>query len=339
MTETGSLAYELLSQMDRMTWDRFGQIALENAAENKSQFSHGQSVAALRNADIKGDSAIVIAAGPSLKRRNPAQELLANSYDGAVIVTESAIPYCLRNGLTPDLAVTVDPGRERVIRWLGDPELTSEKLEQDDYFARQDQDDAFADQLRANEEILELMARHGKDIRIALSTTSAPVLVNRVRDIGMQVYWWNPMLDDPDDPQSVTAELQRSNKFPAINAGGNVGSACWMFADAVLQKKRVGLTGMDFSYYDGTPYSRTQYYHEARALMGDGDLAPLFPRFFNPQVKKWFFTDPAYLWYRECFLEMLEDSDCETYNCTEGGILFGANIMLTPLIEFLKIKA
>ena len=52
-----------------------------------------------------------------------------------------------------------------------------------------------------------------------------------------------------------------------------------------------------------------------------------------------FYTDPAYLWYCQSFLELAKDADCETYNCTEGGILFGDNIKFVPLAEFLGAQA
>jgi hypothetical protein len=55
----------------------------------------------------------------------------------------------------------------------------------------------------------------------------------------------------------------------------------------------------------------------------------------NPAVGETWFTDPAYYWYREIFLEMVGDAACETYNCTEGGILFGPGIQTVPLDTFL----
>jgi hypothetical protein len=95
------------------------------------------------------------------------------------------------------------------------------------------------------------------------------------------------------------------------------------------------LTGVDFSYYDGTPYPNTQYYREAVELVGEENLGSLFIRIHNPHLDQWFFTDPAYMWYRQCFLELVPDPDCQTYNCTEGGILFGPGIDFIPLSAFL----
>jgi hypothetical protein len=244
--------------------------------------------------------------------------------------------YLLRAGIVPDLVVTLDPHPKRIVRWFGDPDLKPENLGVDDYFARQDMDRAFADELRANEEILALLDRHGKGMRIALSTSASPAVVSRALACGMRIYWWNPMYDDPDMPGSVTRGLQAMNRLPCVNAGGNVGAACWMMAHAVLAKKHVGLAGMDFAYYCDTPYRNTQYYREAVALVGEEGLDSIYIRVFNPHLQQWFYTDPAYMWYRNVFLEMALEADCVTYNCTEGGILFGDNVRFVRLRDFLS---
>ena len=144
------------------------------------------------------------------------------------------------------------------------------------------------------------------------------------------------MYDEPSDPESITRKIYDLNGFPCLNAGGNVGSACWMMSDAVLGKRHVALTGVDFSYYADTPYSKTQYYHEAVDLVGEENLDSIFMHIFNPHLKASFYTDPAYMWYRNCFLEMAKEAECITYNCTEGGILFGENILFVPLESFLN---
>ena len=176
-------------------------------------------------------------------------------------------------------------------------------------------------------------------MRIAVCSSIAPEVADRILATGMEVYWWNPMWDDPDLEGGVTWKLQEMNGLPAVNAGGNVGTACWMMADAVLGIGHVALTGMDFSYYDGTPYLNTQYYREAVDLVGEENLGSIFMRVRNPHTDTWFFTDPAYMWYRESFLELAADADCKTYNCTGGGILFGEPVEFIPLEEFLQTFA
>ncbi|OGN10639.1 MAG: hypothetical protein A3J46_05530 [Candidatus Yanofskybacteria bacterium RIFCSPHIGHO2_02_FULL_41_11] len=39
---------------------------------------------------------------------------------------------------------------------------------------------------------------------------------------------------------------------------------------------------------------------------------------------------------QKIFLDLAREADCITYNCTEGGILFGDSIQFIPLSEFLS---
>jgi hypothetical protein len=339
--EPGELGMALAADMGRITLDKIGDTGLNNAHKNLRLLDRGLSLKELRNAPLGGNNqAVIIAAGPSLHKTNVAQKLKSpQRYDGAIIVPDSAMLYCLRNEIIPDLVVTLDPHPKRIVRWFGDPDLSQADLDSDDYFSRQDMDPAFADQMRVNDEVMELLEKYGKKIKIALSTSSSEAVVQRVIDIGMEVYWWNPMYDDPDLPDSETLKLHKLNGLPCLNAGGNVGSACWMIADAVLEKQHVALTGMDFSYYEDTPYINTQYYYELLELVGEEQLDTVYMRIFNPHLKKWFYTDPAYMWFRKSFLEMSADASCATYNCTGGGILFGENIIFTSLDDFLSGSA
>ena len=337
---SGELGLKFVAVMEQITMDRIGDIGIANARDNVQYLNRGKNLKALREESLgEGNCALIIAAGPSLKRHNVAPQLKKSGYDGAIIATDSALRYCLHHKIVPDLIVTLDPHAKRIVRWFGDRDLKESDLRMDDYFSRQDMDSAFADELRANHEIIELIDRYGKQMRIALSTSTSKSVVNRVLETGMKIYWWNPMYDDPDAPNSLTRRLYDLNGLPSVNAGGNAGTACWMMAHAVLGKRHVALTGVDFSYYDGTPYKNTQYYYEARDLVGEDNLDQFFIRVYNPYLKKWFYTDPAYMWYREIFLEMAKETECVTSNCTEGGILFGDPIRFISLDNFLNEMA
>jgi hypothetical protein len=334
--EGGSLGFELVANMDRMTRDRYGSLAGENVARNQPLLHLGRSLAELAGETVgRGDGAIVIAAGPSIRRHDPIRFIRDSGYSGAVIATDSALAYCLRNGVVPDLVVTLDPHAKRIVRWFGDPELTEECLRADDYYRRQDMDTVFADEMANNRALMALMDEHGPKIRIALCTAASEAVVRRVTGSGMKVYWWNPMVDDPAEPDSESRAFYRMNKMPLVNTGGNVGTACWMMAHAVLGKRHVAVTGMDFAYYDDTPYNATQYYHEAVALVGEENLDRVYMRMLNPHTGTWFYTDPAYMWYRQSMLEMVADADCRTYNCSGGGIFFGEGVEFLPLQDFL----
>ena len=281
-------------------------------------------------------SAIVIAAGPSLHRKNPVRTILKNGYDGEVVAVDGALGHCLRNGLVPDYVVTLDPHPTRVCRWFGDSEL--ESRQDDDYFRRQEMDPYLGvNEYARNKELIDLVNRHGPRIKAIISTSVAPAVTRRCLEAGMELYWWNPIFDDVEDPESMTQTVYRLNKVPCMVSGGNVGSAAWIFVHQVLRRKEVALVGMDLSYTPDTPIEKTQYSKEIQDLFGE-KAADAFIHVYNPYLKETWYADPAYYWYRQTFLEMAREADCVTFNCTEGGILFGDPIRFVPLLKFFTTR-
>ena len=122
------------------------------------------------------------------------------------------------------------------------------------------------------------------------------------------------------------------NKLPLINTGGNVGSASWMIADQVFRFNKIVLLGMDYSYYIDTPISSTQYYDAIEKVTKDKiEMRKFYKKIVNPHMKKSFYTDHVYLWYRKNFFEMVDNTDSSTINCSQAGILFNKRILWTSL--------
>jgi hypothetical protein len=333
------LGAKLAAQMGEFTMDRIGAMSLENAEHNMPRIMEDESILALQSTPLaKGDSAIIIAAGPSIHRFDTARMIKESGFDGIIITTESAMAWCLRNDIAPDLVVTVDPHPDRIVRWFGDPNLNQDAIDKDDYYERQDMDPALRkDQLEFNRTLIELIDKHGPNISVAMASSASQAVAQRARESGMTAYWWNPMYDDYDVPDSLTRKLHKGNKLPCLNAGGNVGTAAWVIAHAVLGKTKIGLLGIDFGYYGDTTYRETQYYYELIDLIGEENLSRAFTHIHNPFIDKEFFTDPTYLWYRNAFLEMTADAVSEgvkTYNCTGGGILFGPGVEFETFDNF-----
>jgi hypothetical protein len=330
------LGRRIAARLDQATFERIAPLALANAELNRPRIR--RSLLELAAAPPgEGSAALVIAAGPSLHRRRSLERLRERGFRGAVVAVDGALGSCLRQGVVPDLVVSVDPHGERIVRWFGDPALTAPPA--DDYFRRQEMDPAHGrDELAANRQLLDLVDRHGPDLAVAIATSAAPAVVDRCEKAGMALYWWNPMYDDYETPGSLSRRLHTANGLPCLNGGGNVGTAAWVIAHAVLGKTRVGLIGMDLSYAPGTPYAQTQYYPELKALLGER-YAEAFVHVDNPHVAETWFCDPAYYWFRDVFLEMAREAGCRTFNCTEGGILFGPGVEVTPLERFLEGSA
>jgi len=327
------LGKKIARTLEGATFERIAAAGLANAELNHPRI--GRSVLDLAREPLgESDSALVVAAGPSLRRRRSLERLRDMAFRGTIVAADGALGACLRAGVVPHVVVSVDPHAGRIVRWFGDPSLTAAPT--DDYFRRQEMDVAHAeDEVGANRALVELVNRHGPAIRAAVSTSASPAVTGRCEQVGMALYWWNPMYDDYEAADSLSRRLYRMNGLPCINGGGNVGTAAWVLAHAVLGKRRVGIIGMDFAYTPDTPYEKTQYYPELVELLGDR-FKDAFIHLENPFLGETWFTDPAYYWYREVFLQMVGEAGCDTYNCTEGGLLFGPGIRTVPLEEFVQ---
>ena len=327
------LAQELIDQMPELTALRHSSIAWENTELNQPYIK--QTINDLRL--FEGDeSAIVISGGPSLHRQDSVRRIVNSDYKGTIICVDGSLSHCLRNGLVPDFVLTLDPNRTRVVRWFGDPDYSLEKEDKDDYFRRQEMDPYLgAKEIERNLELIELVDKYGPRIKSIIATSVSQSVTNRCIQSGMDLYWWNPVYDDFDNPESLTRKAFRLNKAPCLVTGGNVGTTAWVFGHAVLKKQIMALVGMDFSYLPGTPLGKTQYGREIAELFGEA-AEEAFVEIYNPYLKENWFTDPAYYWYRASFLEMVNVTQCQTINCTEGGILFGDGLEFISLDEFLS---
>ena len=335
--EVPNLGINLARGLTEITLEKCARAGLENAQLNLPYCTRSVLDLAQAIGPVDGRSAIVVAAGPSLHRNGVADRIKEAGYQGILVATESAMAYCLRNGLVPHLVVTLDPHAKRIVRFFGDSDLSREDLEGDDYFRRQDLDPELGkDELARNAELVSLVNKYGPRIKVAVASCASTAVVRRCIEAGMELFWWNPLYDDYEATDSITRKVQALNGMPCLNAGGNVGTASWVVAHSVLGMKEVALVGMDLSYYEDTDYVNTQYYYELLDLVGEERIAEVFIHIENPYLKKTWYTDPTYYWYREAFLEMAPEAPCRTCNCTEGGILFGKGIDFISLRQFLN---
>jgi Protein of unknown function DUF115 len=327
------LGRKIAQALEAATFERVAGVGLANAEANRPRIA--RSVLELAETPLgAGEAAVVVGAGPSLRRRRSLERLRAFGFTGTIVAADGALGSCLRAGVVPHVVVSVDPHPDRIVRWFGNPALTAAPV--DDYFRRQEMDaEHRQDELGANRALVELVDVYGPKIKVAAATSAAPAVVERCEQARMELYWWNPMYDDYDRPDSLSRRLWKSNGLPCLNGGGNVGTAAWVLTHAVLGKKRIGLVGIDLGYAPGTPYEKTQYYPELRELLGDR-YQEAFIHTADPATGEVWFSDPAYHWFRDVFLEMAREADCETFNCTEGGLLAGPGVTAVTLDGFLK---
>lgn len=329
-----TLGIELSKGMVEGTLRKTAGVGLANAKANLPYIK--KTILDLQRAPgtRRPGSVVVVGGGPSLHRKNPALLLREAGYQGQIVAADAALGYCLRNGVVPHYVVTVDPHPHRIIRWFGDPFVESRPP--DDYYTRQDIDPIHREnELRANELLLRLVNEHGKSIKAVIATSTDPGITQRCLDVGMELFWWNPLYDDYEAPGSYSRRVHELTGVPCMVTGGNVGASSFVFANAILDAEEVALVGFDFGYAPGTPPFNTQSYYELLDLLGDR-IAEAFIDIRNPHTGETWISDPTHYWYRKIFLEIVGVAGCRTFNCTEGGTLFGDGVEFTTLKEFLE---
>lgn len=282
-------------------------------------------------------SAIIISAGPSLHKFDVLKKLKNSNYKGCIVAIDGSLVKCLKNGIIPDYVLTLDPHPTRIVRWFGDYDF-EENTRHDDYFSRQDLDVEFRNNsIKENQENIDLVNKYASQIKLVICSSAPRNVVKRAIDAGFDMYWWNPIVDDPQKPESLTRKIYNINKKSCMNTGGTVGTAAWVFANAILNIPKIAITGMDLGYHSETPIEMTQTYYELQEFVSTREeLEQLFPKFNFPLTGEQFYTDPTYFWYRKNFLELHSRAAGKTYNCSEAGTLFDNNISCITLNEFLQ---
>ena len=285
----------------------------------------------------KQRSAIVVSAGPSLHKFNVLEKLKNSDYKGAIVAIDGSLVKCLKNGIIPDYVLTLDPHPTRIVRWFGDDDF-EENTRNDDYFCRQDLDVEFRNNsIKENQANIELINQYADQIKLIICSSAPENVVKRAIEAKFDMYWWNPIVDSPQDPNSLTRRIHSINKKSCMNTGGTVGTAAWVFANAILKIPEIAITGMDLGYHEETPIEMTQTYYELQEFVSSREeLESLFPKFTFPLTGESFYTDPTYFWYRKNFLELLSLASGNSYNCSEAGTLFSENIQCLKFDEFLN---
>ena len=314
---------ELVLSLTQTGLDWHRDTIIRNSLMNVPHITH-----TLRSVPEDPRPCLIISGGPSLYREKMLKRIAKHSSpEFTIVAADSAYVQCLRHDVLPDYVVTLDPHPTRMVRWFGDPDLEA-NLNGDDYFARQDLDVSFREnQAVANEENIKLVDSYRAPL--VISSTSPSNVVKRTAS--HKRYWFAPLVDDPDEEDSITRKICEATDLPAMNTGGTIGTAAWVFANSILKSENIAVVGMDFGYYYDTPIEQTQSWH---MLNGDREY---YPSYVNPDGQR-FFTDPTYWWYRQNFLDLLEANDKTVSNCSGAGLLYGDRVAWRVFEEWLGYK-
>jgi len=338
MSDKISIEFDsLVKKIPNIGYDWHKKELIKNANLNKKFI--GRNIQEIPEiSKIKKDSCIIISAGPSIHKQQSIKKILDSNYTGTTIAVDGSYVSCIKAGLFPDFVITMDPHPTRVVRWFGDPDFEKHTIN-DDYFTRQDLDlDFREDSVLHNKEIINLVDKNSQKSKLIISSTSSSTVTKRVIDTNFKdIFWYNPLVDDPEKKNSITRNLWELNKLPCINTGGTVGTVAWLIAASNLKFESIGLVGMDFGYHNEIPFDETQTYYELIDYVGSNiDFEKYFLFTENPVNGLKYYTDPTYYWYKKNFLDIVgRIPNAKTYNCTDGGTLVESPITLVKLDEFL----
>jgi hypothetical protein len=277
-------------------------------------------------ASFSENSAIVIGRGPSVKKHKHL-EIIANSdYKGCIVCGDGSLISALRAGITPDkfpkfYVLTIDPlERQRMLY-----------------------DDPIVD-------------KYGKTINGIFSVVSHPSAVSRARQAGIKIHWVHSLFDYNEGKKSfnqLSATMVRAKNhkdgLPAIQTGGNVGTAAWFVAWQILKCRTVALVGINHGWEEDDPWEKIIAHGrtEDPKMYGDNILvnvdknspsfAKLFKKIYNPEFNCYCIVDPLFQFYSNALKEFIARSPewITTINATEGGSIFGERIKCMRLQQFL----
>ncbi len=319
---------ELVNEITRIGYEWHRDTIVINAEENSA--SVNQTIS-----DIKPDEkpSLIISAGPSLYRQKVLTRIF-NRFHGNIIATDGSYIQCLKAGVIPEYVVTLDPHPHRMVRWFGDPDF-EKNAEGDDYFERQDLDVNFrANAAKENDKNIELVNQYAYKSKFIVGLSSPQNVVSRLQAAGVEPYWFTPLVDNPKDPKSLTYRMFEETQVRAMNTGGTVGTASWVFAHSILKSSLVGVVGMDFGYAMETPFKETQSYNMLKDYPNISEFYPHYTGFWGEA-----FTDPTYWWYRENILDLLKANKARLINCSGEGLFFGPGVGCMDLEQWLAYSA
>ena len=310
---------ELCNTLTKRGYDWHRERIVANSLANAKHV-----VKTIRDIPADPKPVLVISAGPSLYKQNILKRIY-NRFTGTIVATDGAYIQCLKAGILPDYVLTLDPHPTRMVRWFGDPDYVRNSAG-DDYFDRQDLDIAFRENsAKENAENIETVDRHKAPLVIC--TTAPENVVARTAQFDR--FWFAPLVDSTARP-GLTRRLVQATNCPAMNTGGTVGTASWVFAHTVLKSPLIGVVGMDMGYAMDTPFTETQSYN---MLKDYPNLHEMYPHYTGPWGEA--YTDPTYWFYRDNFLDLLKANKARIVNASEGGLLFGDGILCTTLDQWL----
>ncbi len=290
------------SFFEKNHFERYVKNFTENLDQITSQFSSRELDPEHNFKNMKIDSAIVIGRGPSMKKHNHLDILSKSNFSGYIVCTDGALIQTLKSGVTPEkfpnfVVVTVDTEEDEV-----------------NFF---------------NDEIVD---KYGDQIKGIFSTLVNPKVIKRAINSKIKIHWVHPLFDLQEGKKSfnnISALIVRAKKngigLPAIQTGGNVGTAAWFVSWQILKCKNIGLIGINHGWEEDdsweTIISHGNVFDDLNIDKTSDTFQKLFPKIHNPDFNTYCILDPIFQYYSSALKEFILRSPraVTTINATEGG--------------------
>jgi len=274
----------------------------------------------IQNFEKEKNSAIVIGRGPSINKFEHLKLLAESNYQGNIVCSDGILSNALKAGVTPDkfpkfFVVTIDPYP----------------------FVKKHYED-------------EIIKSYGSKIKGIFTVITNPEVVEKARDAEIQIHWLHSLFDYNEGKKSfnnLSALMIRAknieHKLPAIQTGGNAGTAAWFISWQILKCSTVALIGINHGHEEDDPLE-TIIYHNNKEELSEGvdrdsiTFQKLYKKVYNPDFNCICILDPLYQFYSEALKEFISRSPdwLTTINATEGGSIFGDRIKSMKFKNFLE---
>lgn len=282
---------------------------VQNLTFNKMQSKWMRSFAVnmpaiLRGKDVKdlpkhpNEVALVIGAGPSVKKFRQLDVLAKSRWKGVVICADKILKSLLKRSIIPNIVCSVD----------GDVKVAN-------FYAGS------------------LVKKNVENVKAVLSATTVHPKV--VENCPLEKHFFVPKWDDPSKLTSLTRMFWLMTKKTIMETGGNAGSCGWYLA-RFLGAKVIGLLGLDYAYYTKN-LAETTFFETFKILSGGTPAKPLqYYRRVKTWAGYEVLTDIYWLTYLQLFLPALNKADVTTYNLSPLSIVISDKVRGMQLEEFLK---
>lgn len=279
-------------------------VWVKNIADNLGRIKNEHDIRELKNIHA-GKPAIVIGAGPSLydnaSHTNHLELIKEKKFDGPILIADRVLEPCLKYGIG-DYNCVVD-GSEKICQFFDNDTVRN---------------------------------YHG-DMKGIFATSTHKKVVDAWLN---RIYFFVPSIPQEILPNATSLMADFTGNSD-INAGGNCGMLAWNMA-AWMGCKEIAMVGMDLSYKTNTPIEQTQAYDQYLRCLGKDRVHEAFTQGRHPFFKTPYRIDNIYQTFKTTALIWIkafkERGTCTTYNCTEGGSLYGDGIESMYLKEFLETR-